>query len=112
MGSTPIDGIDRLLANCLFNYYIAVVAELADALDSKSSSRKRVWVRPPSTALLRFYKSGVARFIKPFLLVFLVQKFVTWRDLFVLVDHNAISSTFLFYLRDNLILDELYKGTF
>ena len=29
---------------------VADVAELADALDSKSSTRKSVWVRPPPSA--------------------------------------------------------------
>jgi hypothetical protein len=33
----------------------AGVAELADALDSKSSGRKAVWVRPPPPALSRLY---------------------------------------------------------
>ena len=45
----------------------AVVAELADALDSKSSSRKRVWVRPPSTAYFKFYKLGLTKFVGLFL---------------------------------------------
>jgi hypothetical protein len=31
--------------------YVAGVAELADALDSKSSGRKVVWVRAPPPAL-------------------------------------------------------------
>lgn len=33
--------------------FVADVAELADALDSKSSTRKSVWVRPPPSAPLK-----------------------------------------------------------
>ena len=41
-------------------YFVALrlsadVAELADALDSKSSIRKDVWVRPPPSAPILFY---------------------------------------------------------
>jgi DNA-directed RNA polymerase specialized sigma24 family protein len=36
-------------------FQIAGVAELADALDSKSSGRKAVWVRAPPPAILRQY---------------------------------------------------------
>ena len=43
------------------------MAELADALDSKSSSRKGVWVRPPSTAYFKFYKLGLTKFVGLFL---------------------------------------------
>ena len=38
---------------------VADVAELADALDSKSSTRKSVWVRPPPSAPASF--SGFAK---------------------------------------------------
>ena len=33
-----------------FDLFVADVAELADALDSKSSIREDVWVRPPPSA--------------------------------------------------------------
>jgi hypothetical protein len=33
-----------------WRFMVADVAELADALDSKSSNRKVVWVRPPPSA--------------------------------------------------------------
>ena len=35
-----------------FDLFVADVAELADALDSKSSIREDVWVRPPPSAPL------------------------------------------------------------
>ena len=35
------------------DYQVADVAELADALDSKSGIRKDVWVRPPPSAPLK-----------------------------------------------------------
>ena len=34
-------------------HLVADVAELADALDSKSSTRESVWVRPPPSAPLK-----------------------------------------------------------
>jgi hypothetical protein len=39
--------LERKTVRC----YVAGVAELADALDSKSSDRKIVWVRAPPPAL-------------------------------------------------------------
>src|ERR1035438_2478364 len=39
-------------ANLYCRHQMADVAELADALDSKSGTRKSVWVRPPPSAPL------------------------------------------------------------
>src|SRR5690606_35747157 len=47
------EGIDSLAMRRRIAMPHAGVAELADALDSKSSSRKRVWVRFPPPALPR-----------------------------------------------------------
>ena len=38
----------------IFENISADVAELADALDSKSGGRKAVWVRPPPSAPFKF----------------------------------------------------------
>ena len=39
-----------LFGDLYFSALVADVAELADALDSKSSTRESVWVRPPPSA--------------------------------------------------------------
>ena len=56
---SPIPGSaeNLLFTPCLPDLYcthqVADVAELADALDSKSGNRKVVWVRPPPSAPLK-----------------------------------------------------------
>ena len=42
----------RHVRNSYIRQLIADVAELADALDSKSGTRESVWVRPPPSAPL------------------------------------------------------------
>src|SRR5213593_931073 len=56
----------------------ADVAELADALDSKSGTRKSVWVRPPPSApSSRTHATGDSHFR----CAFLFERSVCWRGL-------------------------------
>ena len=48
--------VELRLRACRFRIPIAGVAELADALDSKSSDRKIVWVRAPPPAILTGFR--------------------------------------------------------
>ena len=45
MSASPVTNVYKCLG-----FSVADVAELADALDSKSGTRKGVWVRPPPSA--------------------------------------------------------------
>jgi hypothetical protein len=58
--------IDLLHGRMKYNVcLVADVAELADALDSKSGIRKGVWVRPPPSAPPQFLADREREFSRP-----------------------------------------------